>query len=145
MTENHQARLLSVTTRTTLCNQHALSLKQLDMEHYLKTDNYDAKALTMRLNSLLKLSHLTTQDMSNYVLQLDEVASFLEFTHNDTLDNKLRELMAFLLKFVRHAGKVVCLMRLSTTMCSHSWNAEVGTQCFCRTLSRNMLARQPSV
>jgi hypothetical protein len=36
------------------------------------------------------------------------VALFLEFTHNDTLDNQLRELTAFLMKFVRHAGKVVC-------------------------------------
>jgi len=77
------------------------------MHHYQHTENLDVRALTVCLNSLLKLSHLKPEDMKHYVLYLDEVASFLEFTHNDTLDNKLKELMAFLMKFVKHAGKVV--------------------------------------
>ena len=68
MVEHPKARLLSVTTRTTLCDQHALSFKELNMQHYLRTDNCDAKALTVCLNGLLRLSHLTSQEMSNYAL-----------------------------------------------------------------------------
>ena len=87
MVENKKAKLLTLTTRTTLSDVHATSFSSLNMHHYQHTENLDVRALTVCLNSLLKLSHLKPEDMKHYVLYLDEVASFLEFTHNDTLDN----------------------------------------------------------
>ena len=104
-----QEQVLSITTRTTLSDQHRLSFKAIGMKDYrdFKTNIYDADGLTICLNSLCKLSMLEQEDLKDYVIYIDEVSSFLELTHNDTLDKRLKEIFGYILHFVKHAGKVI--------------------------------------
>ena len=106
---NKRAKFLSITTRTTLSDQHMLSFKAIGMKDYrdFKTNIYDADGLTICLNSLCKLSMLEQEDLKDYVIYIDEVSSFLELTHNDTLDKRLKEIFGYILHFVKHAGKVI--------------------------------------
>ena len=40
-------------------------------------------------------------DIENYVVYIDEVSSFLEFTHNDTLDNNIQTIYTSLIDIVK--------------------------------------------
>ena len=109
MKENQQTKLLSITARQSLSSQHVLSFKNIGMRSYLdkNVDMYDENALTICINSLCKLRGLTDEDMKNYIIYIDEISSFLELTHNDTLDGVLKEVYHLLIRFMKHSKKVV--------------------------------------
>jgi len=88
MNTDKKAKLLSITTRTTLSYQHVLSFQLIGMKDYRAfTGNiYDTASITICLNSLSKLYLLDEEELNDYVIYLDEVSSFLELTHNNTLD-----------------------------------------------------------
>ena len=65
-----------------------------------------ARALTLCLNSLMKLNYLE-DELSFYIVCIDEVASFLELTHNDTLDSNIRSIFVLLLRLVKFAFNVI--------------------------------------
>ena len=107
--EDKHIQLISITARQSLSAQHVCSFKELNMKSYLDkdVDMYCEDALTICINSLPKLSNLTDEDMNHYILYIDEVASFLELSHNDTLDNNLKEVYHMLVRFIKHAKKVI--------------------------------------
>ena len=90
MKENTNIKFLTLTARQTLSQQHKQSFKNVHLISYqdttgkLKTKN----AVTMCLNNLVKLSDLDEEEIANYILYIDEVNSFLDFTHNTTLKTK---------------------------------------------------------
>ena len=43
----------------------------------------------------------------NEKMYIDEISSFLELTHNDTLDNVLKHVYHTLIRFIKHADKVI--------------------------------------
>ncbi len=63
-------QFLSITTRTSLADQHEKSFTSLNMKNYqdLKTDIYDAKCLGVCLNSLVKLDALEEEEIAKYVV-----------------------------------------------------------------------------
>lgn len=110
MKANEQAKILSITTRTTLSDQHVETFKDIQMKNYQKTttsDIYEAQAVSICINSLMRLSQLSQYEMKNYVVYIDEISSFLELTHNETLDRTLKETYIFLKKLIKHAHKVI--------------------------------------
>jgi hypothetical protein len=68
---------------------------------------HDAGSITICLNSLSKLYMLDKDDLVDYVIYLDEVSSFLELIHNNTLDKNLKDVFGLVAKCIKHAGKVV--------------------------------------
>ena len=67
----------------------------------------DVDSLTICLNSLAKLGDLDDEELEYYIVYIDEISSFLEFTHNDTLDGMLKQVFVLLQRLVKFAGKVV--------------------------------------
>ncbi len=45
----------------------------------------DVESLTICLNSVATLGELEDEEPAHYIAYMDDVISFLEFTHNDTL------------------------------------------------------------
>ena len=76
MKTNKRAKLLSITTRTTLSDQHILSFQPIGMKDYraFTTNLHDAASITICLNSLFKLYMLEEDDLDDYVICLDEVS-----------------------------------------------------------------------
>ena len=107
--EHPTTKFVSITARQSLSAQHMLSFKDIEMQNYQDrdTDPYEAKALTICINSLCKLIDLTDEEMSNYIVFIDEVSSFLELTHNDTLDHVLKHVYRTLIRFIKNAKKVI--------------------------------------
>ena len=91
-------KFLSITTRMSLADQHEKSFTSLNMKNYqdLKTDIYDAKCLGVCLNSLIKLDALEEEEIAKYVVYIDEVSSFTEFTENDLLGHRLKKIVSLL-------------------------------------------------
>jgi hypothetical protein len=79
------------------------------MKNYqdIKANFSSATSLTICLNSLAKLGELDEDELENYIVYIDEVSSFLEFTHNDTLDSILKDVFVLLSRLVKHAKKVI--------------------------------------
>ena len=92
-------KFLSITTRTTLADQREKSFANLRMKNYqdIKTDLSDAKALGICVSSLVKLDALELEEIAQYVVYVDEVSSFTEFTDNDLLDGRLKKIVSLLI------------------------------------------------
>ncbi len=67
----------------------------------------DINSLTICLNSLAKLGDLDEDELGDYIVYIGEISSFLEFTHNDTMDGVLKEVFVLLQRLVKFAGKVI--------------------------------------
>ena len=102
-------KFLSITTRMSLAGQHEKSSENLRLKNYqdLKANLYDASALTICLNSLMKLDALSEEEIENYIIYIDEVSSFMEFTNNDLLDGILKRIVNLLTRLMKHAKKVI--------------------------------------
>ena len=63
------------------------SFKNVDVISYQDTAGKlkEKKAVTICLNSLERLSDLDEEEIANYILYIDEVNSFWDFTQNTTL------------------------------------------------------------
>ena len=117
--ENHKeqhTKFLSITTRTSLADQHEKNFTNLNMKNYqdLKSDIYDASCLGICLNSLVKLDALEEEEIANYIVYIDEVSSFTEFTENDLLDHRLKKIVSLLTRLMKFAKKSSFQMPLST-------------------------------
>ena len=79
------------------------------MKNYqdVRTNLQDAESLTICLNSLAKLGELEDEELANYIVYIDEVSSFLEFTDHDTLDSMLKKVFVILTRFAKCVGKLI--------------------------------------
>ena len=102
--DDDETKFLTLTTRTTLTDQHEKSFNNIDLKNYQKNNIEDCRHLSICLNSLHRLN---MNDIEKYVVYIDEVSSFLEFTHNDTLDNKIQTIYTSLIDIVKYAKKVI--------------------------------------
>lgn len=94
-------KILTITSRISLSNQHLESFNKCNMVSYYdgnkkkckeEKELMKASALTLCVTSLSLLSELTIQEISNYIIYIDVINSFLTYlTHCDTLNNGLRE------------------------------------------------------
>ena len=69
--EEHSYNLLTITTRTTLCDQHITSFNDagVKLEHYQRCPKLiSTECLTICLNSLHKLKSLTIRDIEEYII-----------------------------------------------------------------------------
>ena len=108
MEGNPNIRFLTLTTRTTLSDQHKATFKNINLATYQETTNlYKQRALTICLNSLERLAFLDDDEMNNYILYIDEVSSFLEFTHNETLKGNMKQIYYVLMKLIKHCSKII--------------------------------------
>jgi hypothetical protein len=109
MDANPGIKFLSIVDRESLADQHAKSFSSLNIEHYktTKIEPCDTSALVLCINSLTKLSKLTKEDMSKYILFIDEINSFLNITHNSTLDKNIKVVYNMLISIIKHAHKVI--------------------------------------
>jgi ribosome biogenesis GTPase A len=70
---------------------------------WLKNDNID-----ICINSLLMLQKIPVEELKNYVVYIDEIASFIEcLTHNKTLDTNINLIYKLLVKIIKHSKKLI--------------------------------------
>jgi hypothetical protein len=74
----------------------------------IKTHFNDVDSLTICLSSLAKLGDLDEDELGDYIVHIDEVSSFLEFTHNDaTTHGVLQHVFVLLQRLDKNAGKSI--------------------------------------
>ena len=106
---NKSTKFLSITTRMSLSDQHEKSFEEINMQNYqdAQADLDQVKALTICLNSLHKLKNLQDNEIQDYIVYIDEISSFAEFTNNDLLDGIMKQTVYTLTRFLRLAKKVI--------------------------------------
>ena len=54
------------------------------------------------------MTYLTNAELSNYIVFIDEINSFLEnLTHNETLHRALKPIYALLIRIIKNAHKII--------------------------------------
>lgn len=112
MTENTNIKLFTITDKITLSDQHLESFNNnnINIVHYRNINKiYDTKeeALTVCLNSIRYISELEEDELNNYIIYIDEITSFLNYTHNNTLDKNIKDVHYNLIRIIKHAHKVI--------------------------------------
>ena len=117
--ENPNIKFLTLTARQTLSQQHKQNFKNINLISYQDTvaDLTKKKAVTVCINSLERLGNLDEEDISNYILYIDEVSSFLDFTHNTTLKTKMKHVYYILRRLIKYSHKVIISDRLINDSC----------------------------
>ena len=122
---NNNVRFISLTARTSLSEQHMINFKNIGIVNYLESDEknlQDEKIITICINSIVKrLKNISIMQMNDTILFIDEIASFIEFTHNDLLEKKglMKETHNLLMKLIKNCKKVI--------VCDHMINDGVFT------------------
>jgi hypothetical protein len=79
------------------------------IQHYKdkSSDPKKAQSYVVCVNSLGHLSHLTEYEKNDYVVFIDELTSFLNLTHNDTLNHNIKYVYSLLTSLIKRADKVI--------------------------------------
>lgn len=109
-TGNENKKIISIVSKRTLGQQHLSDFKKggLDCSYYT-SNKFDYKQnIVICINSLLKLSELTDEEISNRVVFIDEINLFIsELTHNSTLKDNLKHIFILLKRIVNNCHKIV--------------------------------------
>lgn len=109
MKENPDYKFVSIVDRRTLAEQHMKSFKNINMKSYQnkKVNPYNEKAFVVCINSLYQLAALTKKEKNKYIIFIDEITSFLNITHNKTLDHNIKYIYNLLVSLIKNAHKVI--------------------------------------
>ena len=108
-------KLLSIIDKITLSHQHLKSFK----DYNIKVQSYQEgfkknNHFCVCINSLLQLENLSNLELSQYFVYIDEINSFLQLTHNKTLDSNIRAIFNLLMRIIKNAHKVIVSDNLIT-------------------------------
>ena len=104
--DNKHYKLLNIFNLKSLGYQHTKSFEKLDVMNY--EDGFKSNThYSVCLNSLVKLQNLTNNEMSNYIIFIDEVYSLINsLTHNNTITN-IKTVYNTLMRLIKHCHKIV--------------------------------------
>lgn len=108
-------KVISIVPRISLAQQHVSSFNSAGVKlfSYINEDNktefnLNTDNIVICINSLLKLDNLPINIINNSIIYIDEITSFLEcLTHNDLLNNKLKQIYTLLIKLVTNCKKII--------------------------------------
>jgi len=101
-----QVICISALTSITVQHINAFNAFGLNMKSYESEFNFSDN-LVICINSLMKLKHISDNQLTNTVLFLDEISSFLLLTHNKTLDSNLKNIYELLVRLVKNSKKLI--------------------------------------
>lgn len=109
MEANPGTKFLSIVDRVTLAQQHAQSFQSINIQTYQnkKINPLKCQSFVCCINSLEKLIHLSKEEKKDYIIFIDEITSFLNLTHNKTLDNNIKNVYNTLMSLIKNAKKVI--------------------------------------
>jgi hypothetical protein len=105
--DNDYIKILSLSDKITLGNQHTETFGKYNIDLYNYKDGFiKNQHFSICINSLLQLEHLTNHDLKNYVVFIDEINSFLNFTHNKTI-SQIKRIYTVLLRIIKNCNKLI--------------------------------------
>jgi hypothetical protein len=108
--QNKNTKFMTITDKRSLSTQHMVSFNDIGMVNYLDTSSTltNTNVFTVCINSLYdKLKGMTPEGMKNMIVYIDEIATLLEFPHNQTLDRNMKAVYRTLHKLVNNCKKII--------------------------------------
>ena len=104
-------KILSIITRRSLTNQHIKTFEDFGIKLVSYEDNnkrlYEDNIVCC-INSILIYKNYPPEFFKDCIVYIDEIASFIEgITHNDTINNNLREIFQILIRIIKNAHKII--------------------------------------
>ena len=114
-TKTQHIKLLSIIDKITLSHHHLKSFKDNDINVLSYQDGFKKNNhFCICINSLLQLDKLSNMELSQYFVYIDEINSFLQLTHNKTLDINIRQIFNLLMRIIKYAHKIIVSDNLIT-------------------------------
>lgn len=111
LNQRRPKHILSIISKKSLAKQHIKSFADEDIKliNYLdKNKNLQDDNIVICINSIMLLKDLNEKEFSNYIVYIDEIASFLsDITHNETLRGKLKLCYQILMRIVKNCHKLI--------------------------------------
>lgn len=104
--EDPEIKFITITDKITLSDQHAKSFNNMNHYKYNSITTQNQKA-TICINSLKKISSMSDDDIEKTIFYIDEIASFINFTHNTTLYHDILTIYIFLMRIIKKAKKII--------------------------------------
>jgi hypothetical protein len=83
---DNQYKFLSIVDKVSLSEEHMKAFRMLRIVSYREIETINkSSASVICFNSLLKLQSITNYELKDLVVYIDEIDSFLKFTHNTTI------------------------------------------------------------
>ena len=98
-------KMLSIVDLITLSKQHLKSFENIGMISY-QNGFIKNNHMTICINSLLLMEKLTNEELGQYIVYIDEITSFLKFTHNSKII-QIKKIYNLLLRIIHNAHKLI--------------------------------------
>jgi len=133
--ENKNLQIISISCLISLINQHVKAFNELglNMKSYESEFNI-TNNIAICINSLMKLSKITNKQLSNCILYLDEISSFLLLTHNSTLDHIIKPIYDLLVRFIKNCKKLILSDAFINDQCLDIVNLRTNKKLFVKNL-----------
>jgi hypothetical protein len=109
MAKHPNIKLLTIISRKTLGHQliksfseNNINIVSYEKENFKLDINY-----SICINSLLKLSFLTNDDINNYIIYIDEINSFIEHLTNNNNYPDLKKIFSLLIRLIKNCKKLI--------------------------------------
>ena len=104
-------RILSIISKKSLASQHIKSFSDagITLVNYLdKNKKVENDNIVCCINSIMLFKDVPEYELRNYIVYIDEIASFLsDITHNETLRGKLKLCYQILIRIVKNCHKLI--------------------------------------
>jgi hypothetical protein len=104
-------KILSIISKKTLAKQHIKSFSDADINliNYLdKNKTIENDNIVCCINSIMLFKDVPEYEFNNYIVYIDEIASFLnDVTHNETLRGKLKLCYQILMRIFKNCHKLI--------------------------------------
>ena len=101
-------QLITVSCIKSLLRQHVETCKKIKLDLKYYENNFELNDnIAICINSLLKIRDMTDEQLSNIILYIDEISSFLLYTHNKTLDHIIKPIYQLLVDIIQKCGKLI--------------------------------------
>ena len=98
---------MSIVDKISLSEEHVKAFKKINMVSYREAESISkTSASVICVNSLMKLIHITDKEIGELVVYIDEIDSFLKFTHNQTIEN-MKPIYLTLKRIVNKCAKLI--------------------------------------
>lgn len=102
-------KLLNIVDRITLSDQIVQSFQKenvnilsYQLDQFSKDNHY-----TVCINSLLKLTNISNNELKNYVVYIDEINSFIKTLLNSNQIEKIRPIFILLIRIIKNCYKII--------------------------------------
>ena len=107
--DNQELKIMTIITHKSLINQHhdSFTKNKIELLNYSKDKDLINNDFTICINSLCKIKDISDEELSKYIIFIDEIDSFISNLVNNSTLTELSNIMELLLRIIDNSYKCI--------------------------------------